>query len=275
MKARLGVTTCDVCQQPMTKDERVMIVVEGSITESGDILTFDGSCVHYACHFDCWDILEKNRNSERASLALPESKYANIPKENLIAYGIYSVTKNGEPCSFERLVRECFTRFPTAFAFSRYPFWPDSLKFDRQLRQLRQRGWLVGGSKTLFNLTKFGERVAEETEQILTSSGLPKRKSPKKKTSRGVDIAILNSLRQASAYRRFLTDREHFSITEMELRALLQCTLETPLRVVNQNLQYSKNLAAECGDTQLLAFLEVCEQHLRKGREKESGVWGR
>jgi len=54
MKARLGVTTCDVCQQPMTKDERVMIVVEGSITESGDILTFDGSCVHYACHFDCW-----------------------------------------------------------------------------------------------------------------------------------------------------------------------------------------------------------------------------
>lgn len=55
MKARIGVTTCDKCQQPMTEGQPVMIVVEGSITESGDILTFDGSLVHHAYHRDCWD----------------------------------------------------------------------------------------------------------------------------------------------------------------------------------------------------------------------------
>jgi hypothetical protein len=38
--------------------------------------------------------------------ALPEEKYKSIPKENLILFGIYSVTKNGEGCSFERLVKE-------------------------------------------------------------------------------------------------------------------------------------------------------------------------
>ncbi|MCJ7654355.1 MAG: hypothetical protein MUO97_03480 [Dehalococcoidia bacterium] len=58
MEAKLGVTTCDKCQQPMAKGQPVFILVEGSITEADDMLTFDascGSCVHYACHSDCWD----------------------------------------------------------------------------------------------------------------------------------------------------------------------------------------------------------------------------
>lgn len=59
MKARLGVITYDKCHQPMKQGARVMIVVEGNITQSGEVLTFDGSCVHYAYHFDCWDSTKK------------------------------------------------------------------------------------------------------------------------------------------------------------------------------------------------------------------------
>jgi glutamate 5-kinase len=55
MEARLGVTTCDKCQKPMEKGQPVIIVTEGNITASNDTLTLDGSCVHYACHRDCWD----------------------------------------------------------------------------------------------------------------------------------------------------------------------------------------------------------------------------
>jgi hypothetical protein len=55
MEAKLGVTTCDKCQQPMTESQPVLILVEGNITKSDDTLTFDGSCVRYACHRDCWD----------------------------------------------------------------------------------------------------------------------------------------------------------------------------------------------------------------------------
>jgi len=55
MEARLGITTCDKCQQPMTKWQPVLILIEGNITKSNDALTFDGSCVHYACHLSCWD----------------------------------------------------------------------------------------------------------------------------------------------------------------------------------------------------------------------------
>jgi len=55
MEAKLGVTTCDKCQEPMGKGQPVLILTEGNISESNDFLTFDGSCVHYACHRDCWD----------------------------------------------------------------------------------------------------------------------------------------------------------------------------------------------------------------------------
>ena len=76
--------------------------------------------------------------------------YLNFSKADLIILGIYSIQKNNEVCTFERLVAECFTKFPKVFSFKRYPQWPDSLKFDRALRTLRQKGFLVGGRRNIF-----------------------------------------------------------------------------------------------------------------------------
>jgi hypothetical protein len=205
----------------------------------------------------------------REANTLPKGKYNNIPKENLIVFGIYSVTKNSEGCSFERLVKKCFTLFPKAFAFSRYPEWPDSLKFDRQLRTLRERGWIVGSAKTTISLTKFGERVAEETEQMLAGSKLIREGN--QKHLRGADTALIHFLKESTAFKRFLGDKKKLSITEMELRALLRCTLETPPSVLKQNLQYSKNLADDYNERELFDFLEACEQILA-AKAKQNGI---
>ncbi len=62
MKARLGVTTCDKCGKLMEKGQTILIVAEGNVTESGEELNFQGSCVRYACHLDCWDGFEENEN---------------------------------------------------------------------------------------------------------------------------------------------------------------------------------------------------------------------
>ena len=59
MEARLGVTTCDKCGEPMKKGQNILVVAEGAITESGVELDFQGSCVRYACHLDCWDGVEE------------------------------------------------------------------------------------------------------------------------------------------------------------------------------------------------------------------------
>jgi hypothetical protein len=55
IEAKLGVTTCDKCGEPMVKGQPVIIISEGSITKSNDNLTFNGSYVQYAYHRDCWD----------------------------------------------------------------------------------------------------------------------------------------------------------------------------------------------------------------------------
>ena len=62
MEAHLGVTTCDKCGKPMEKGQPILVIAEGSITESGEELTFQGSCVRYACHLDCWDGFEEIEN---------------------------------------------------------------------------------------------------------------------------------------------------------------------------------------------------------------------
>ena len=56
LSAFLGVKTCDKCNEPMKKGQKVIIVAEGIIAgEEDDLLTFEGSQIRFACHLDCWD----------------------------------------------------------------------------------------------------------------------------------------------------------------------------------------------------------------------------
>jgi len=64
MEARLGVTTCDKCGTPMKEGKSILVIAEGNIAESDDELTFQGSCVPYACYLDCWDGIEENEYDE-------------------------------------------------------------------------------------------------------------------------------------------------------------------------------------------------------------------
>jgi hypothetical protein len=90
----------------------------------------------------------------------------------LILFCIYSVITNDEECSFERLVKECFTLFPDSLEFTRYPIWPDSRKLDRPLRQLRKEKLIIGDPKTYFLLTKPGGEKAMEIAKILKQGKL-------------------------------------------------------------------------------------------------------
>ena len=60
MEARLGVKTCDKCGDLMEKGQNVLVVAEGMVIKSDNEIDFQGSCVRYACHLDCWDGVEEN-----------------------------------------------------------------------------------------------------------------------------------------------------------------------------------------------------------------------
>jgi len=101
-----------------------------------------------------------------------KSKILNFSINDLILFCIHSIVLNNEECSFERLVKECFTLFPETLSFTRYPIWPDSRKLDRPLRALRNERMIIGDPKTIFMLTKDGEKKAEEIARSLRQGKL-------------------------------------------------------------------------------------------------------
>ncbi len=99
-------------------------------------------------------------------------KGSNFSVNDLILFCIHSIIANSEQCSFERLVKECFTLFPETLKFTRYPIWPDSRKLDRPLRALRDEGLILGEPKTYFILTKKGEEKSATVSKKLRQGRL-------------------------------------------------------------------------------------------------------
>lgn len=192
-----------------------------------------------------------------------EKVYTKIPLEHLIVFSIFKVIKRKEVCTFERLVKECFTLFPKTFAFYRYPQWPDSLRLDRPLRKARERSWIKGSPRGSFTLTVFGKKLALKTQARLSGKRYSLVGLEKKRLPRGSDAKLLQSIKDSPFFHKFKKNKKIPHLTNMELRSLLHSTLETPKEVVRQNLQYCKNLAEEAGEKELSKFLIACESKLK------------
>jgi len=189
-----------------------------------------------------------------------EKIYTSVGLGNLILYGIYLTSERRENCTFEKLVAECFSRFPKVFTFKRYPEWPDSLKFDRPLRKLREKGMIVGTIKDSFSLTKYGEQKAIETENILKKMNMGFYKKRKHSQERSIEDRLIAYMKDSDSFKQYINNPSNFSISEPEFRKLLRCTLETPLRVIKQNLEYYKKLANSYKEEELFNFLLSCEK---------------
>jgi hypothetical protein len=105
-------------------------------------------------------------------MQLRRSKILNFPVNDLILFCIHQVNSNNEQCSFDRLVKECFTLFPETLRFERYPIWPDSRKLDRPLRALRDEKLIIGDPKSYFMLTEAGEKKVVIISKILRQGRL-------------------------------------------------------------------------------------------------------
>jgi len=101
-----------------------------------------------------------------------KAKNFTLSLNDIILFCIYLIIKNKERCSFDRLVKECFTLFPDILKFERYPLWPDSRKLDRPLRWLRREKFIIGDPKTYFLLLPKGEARALEIEKLLRQGKL-------------------------------------------------------------------------------------------------------
>lgn len=115
-------------------------------------------------------IMVKKSSSQKKGF--DEEVYGKMSINQLILFCIYSVNSNEEKCTFERLIKECFTFFPKVFSFINYSNWPDSRKLDRPLRTLRKRKLIKGDPKTFFTLTSQGNQKAKELARLFSQKKL-------------------------------------------------------------------------------------------------------
>ena len=116
--------------------------------------------------------MAKNSVKEKGKIAFDEELYRKLSITNLILFGIYSVNSKQKKCTFEILMKKCFTLFPRAFSFGQFSRWPDSRKLDRPLRTLRKRKLIQGNPGTFFSLTDPGRKTVKDVVRILTQKKL-------------------------------------------------------------------------------------------------------
>jgi hypothetical protein len=186
--------------------------------------------------------------------------YMQTDLHSLLLICINNVVVNNEDCTFERLVYECFTNFPKAFCLFRYPQWPDSNKLDRPLRKLRERGLIVGSPKIGFLLTEDGKHQVGRAKKMLEQQVKLK---PTPRVLKGKERNFVAYIKTGELYQRFIRDKYNFDLTEQEFIGFLRATLETPKRVLRQNLAQYEKLAENFGDIDLQEFLRTCKLKMK------------
>ena len=204
-------------------------------------------------------------SSQRPTRPEPEpsiAKAATLPSlDELLVYAASRIIEEGEDCTFERLVFECFTLFPQSFSLKRYPQWPDSARMNKAwLRARTDRGWLVGSVQEGFRLSEAGLRIAKRVaRQVEGLEPLPSR--PSGGRSRERFEALIRVIRKDSLFREF-EKSSRVTVTEMDFRRMLGATMETPPRILRQNLSAYLNAAVTYGDSEVEKFLRACEDKM-------------
>lgn len=190
-----------------------------------------------------------------------EKLYKNLPNDQLIIYALLSIKRKGEEATFERLVKECYSLFPKSFSFFRYPEWPDSLKLDRQLRDLRKKRLISGNNQSRFDLTSIGERYVLQVEKNLNR--LEENVLIKIKPIKGrKENRLFDHLKNSNLYKDYLSKKLAITVPPTIIKPLLFGTLETPNSVILKNIDHLKTLASEAGEENLINFLNFCKRQI-------------
>lgn len=191
--------------------------------------------------------------------------YKEFPIDDLTIYAISNIFKNRDEFTVERLISECFTLFPEKFGLTRYRQWPDYNRIRLSLSRCKNKGWVVGNAKSGFKITKFGEDKANRVcLQLKTEEKLPEEKVKKEHyiDSRGKWESMIRYFKSNNIFHKYLKEREMLDLTENDIRSILLCTLETPIRILRQNLINALEISDQLNEREISNFLLFCAKKI-------------
>lgn len=178
-----------------------------------------------------------------------------------ILLSIASVLKRDGKCSYSNLVKETFERYPSDFALTEYLNWPDSLKLDRPLRELRSDGLIQGNPQTFYILTNLGKNYASRLE----NRGKGLNKGVLKNTITRSPLTItLQKIKDSNDFKLFTQNRESYKSNNMKIRELTGHTLETPPETIVNMLKYIKEGIDTTKEEMLIQYLNYYINYYKK-----------
>jgi hypothetical protein len=188
--------------------------------------------------------------------------------DELVVYCAWKILSRRESCTFEKLTVECYKRFPAVFRLPGYLNYPDSARVNKSwLRCRTDHGWIVGNLKTSFKLSAQGNVIARAVEKRLgvktSSSG--SRGGSRERTR---EEALVRFVRCNQAFKEFMFSRSSFHPHESDVYGLASCTLDTPPRVLKQNLLQLLQAARWASDKDAEHFVIACLEWSKKDRKR-------
>ena len=161
--------------------------------------------------------------------------------------------KTKKKCTFGELVKECFNSYPSLFALTDVPKWPDTLKLDRPLRKLREKGYISGSPVTYYTITNFGYKVINglRGKSHTSISGL------KMKATRSPDLLLLQQVNKSEDFIKYSNAKIDFVPNNMRIREIMRFTLESPNRTIISYLKHLKSSAIKSNFQEIADYLEL------------------
>lgn len=186
-----------------------------------------------------------------------------------MTYCVTRVLSHGQVCTFEKLVVECFRAFPEHFSLRGFSKYPDSARVNKSWLRCRSgHGWILGSVKSGFTVSPAGEYVARSVRSRLSGGGDGRRKRPATR-SRTREGALVSFVTSHPAYSRFLHSPRQYRPTDNELLSVCACTLDTPRRIIKQNLLQLIDAAKVENNESAARFIRALLERFQRTSKKE------
>lgn len=172
----------------------------------------------------------------------------------LILFCLQSVLRKKKKCTFGDIINECFKTYPKFFSLADYPNWPDSLKLDRPLRELRKDGLIKGSPVTFYSITDAGR---EYIGKIDLNVNTIKTNIPSINKTRSPLIANLKEIEESEDFKQYRYATNNYIPNNMRIRALTKYTLEAQPKIVKRHLSQLLKVALNSNKEDLSNFIKL------------------
>lgn len=208
------------------------------------------------------------REKLRQFRPLPSALYSAIDLNRLTVFTIYTLRREDVPATIENIAVANYKMFPRRFAMVGFPEYPDVLRVNRALLQLRPkyRNWATGNTKLGWALTTAGiaeakalsarlgdavpEYSASEEDLEAEPAGVSKRTIH--------DEDVIKRIRATSLFEKAQTDWQ--DVGALEVFDVLEAYTHTPAEVLRRKLRELKRIAAGNRDEEVKAVLSGLEE---------------